>query len=223
MATRGTIASARFQRLVDNYAHGVQVVRDPCPGLAGLVGVGVLVGAFLLLQFMTSEQQQRNQFIQNEITRLEAQIKDIANLESEIAGLVARQQAVEDLQADRNLPVHLLTELVRQLPDGVQLSAVRQENPTVSLQGLAQSNQKVSELLRNFANNTPWFFSPELVEIVAAPGVGTGSGVQSQRDARAVSNFTLRVRMTRSTAPTKGARPPGAPASAPAARAASSA
>ena len=193
------------------------------------VGAAILTGAlgsaiiFLAYQGRISEQQERNRLLAVAIRTMEAQIKDIASLESEIAGLVARQQAVEDLQADRNLPVHLLTELVRQLPDGVQLSAVRQENQTVSLQGLAQSNERVSELLRNFANNTPWFFSPELVEIVAAPGVGTVSGVPLQRDARAVSNFTIRVRMTRSTAPTKGTRPPGAPASAPAARAASSA
>ena len=94
----------------------------------------------------------------------------------------ARQQAVEDLQADRNLPVHLLTELVKQMPDGVYIVSMRQDNQTVTLQGVAQSNERVSELLRNLANNTPWFSKPELVEIVAgtvdAGAAGAASGFQ---------------------------------------------
>src|SRR5674476_370526 len=136
-------------------------------GVSALVG-GLLAGIiFLWYQAQISGQQGKNQLLQTEIKRFDDQIKDIAGLEAEIAALRARQQAVEDLQADRNLPVHLLTELVKQLPDGVYIVSMRQENQTVTLQGVAQSNERVSELLRNLGNNTPWFSKPELIEIVA--------------------------------------------------------
>jgi type IV pilus assembly protein PilN len=162
-------------------------------GVSALVG-GLLGGIiFLWFQAHISVQQEKNQLLQTEIKRFDEQIKDIAGLEAEIAALRARQQAVEDLQADRNLPVHLLTELVKQLPDGVYIVTMRQENQNVTLQGVAQSNERVSELLRNLANNTPWFSRPELVEIVA------GTVVLPPRDQRRVANFTIRVRLTRAS------------------------
>lgn len=162
-------------------------------GASAMAG-GLIAGAiFLWFQGQISGQQQKNLLLQNEIKRLEGQIKDIAGLEAEIAALRARQQAVEDLQADRNLPVHLLSELVRQLPEGVYVSSMRQDNQNVTLQGVAQSNERVSELLRNLANNTPWFSKPELVEIVA------GSVSLNSREQRRVSNFTMRVRLMRSS------------------------
>jgi len=162
-------------------------------GLAALAG-GVLAGIiFLAFQSQISDQQGRNQLLQTEIKRFDAQIKEIAGLESEITALRARQQAVEDLQADRNLPVHLLTELVKQLPDGVYIVSMRQDNQTVTLQGVAQSNERVSELLRNLGNNTPWFSKPELVEIVA------GTVTLAPREQRRVANFTIRVRLMRAS------------------------
>ena len=169
-------------------------------GTAALAG-GVIAGAiFLWYQAQISAQQDKNQVLQGEIKKLEAQIKDIAGLEAEIAGLRARQQAVEDLQSDRNLPVHLLTELVKQLPDGVYIASMRQENQTVTLQGVAQSNERVSELLRNLSNNTPWFSRPELVEIVA------GIVALGPRETKRVSNFTIRVRLMRSSEAQKAAQ-----------------
>ena len=162
-------------------------------GVAALVG-GLLGGIiFLWFQAQISAQQGKNQILQTEVTLFDAQIKDIAGLEAEITALRARQQAVEDLQADRNLPVHLLTELVKQLPDGVYIASMRQDNQNVTLQGVAQSNERVSELLRNLGNNTPWFSRPELVEIVAS------SVALSPRDQRRVANFTIRVRLTRAS------------------------
>jgi type IV pilus assembly protein PilN len=160
-------------------------------GISALLG-GLLAGMiFLWYQAQISGQQSKNQVLQTEIKRFDAQIKDIAGLETEIAALRARQQAVEDLQADRNLPVHLLTELVKQLPDGVYIANMRQDSQNVTLQGVAQSNERVSELLRNLGNNTPWFSRPELVEIVA------GAVALTPRDQRRVANFTIRVRLTR--------------------------
>ena len=160
-------------------------------GISALLG-GLLAGMiFLWYQAQISGQQSKNQVLQAEIKRFDAQIKDIAGLETEIAALRARQQAVEDLQADRNLPVHLLAELVKQLPDGVYVANMRQDSQNVTLQGVAQSNERVSELLRNLGNNTPWFSKPELVEIVA------GAVALTPRDQRRVANFTIRVRLTR--------------------------
>lgn len=162
--------------------------------LAAFLAGGVIAGAiYLWFQARISDQQVKNRVLQTEITRLEGQIKDIAGLESEIAGLRARQQAVEDLQSDRNVPVHLMTELARQLPDGVYVLSMKQENQSLSLQGVAQSNERVSELLRNLANKTPWFSKPELIEITA------GTVTLSPRDVKRVSNFTIKVQLMRAS------------------------
>lgn len=161
--------------------------------LAASVVFGGLVaaGVYGWYQFQISAQRARNAVLQAEIKRLEVQIKDVAALQDEIAALRARQQAVEDLQADRNMPVHLLNELVSRLPDGVYLTSMRQTNQLVVLQGVAQSNERVSELLRNLSSVSPWLTRPELVEIVAA------NSNLSQREQRRVSNFTMRVQLVR--------------------------
>lgn len=178
-------------------------------GASALAG-GLIAGViYLWLQGQISTQQDQNMILQKEIRVLEGQIKEIAGLEGEIAALRARQQAVEDLQSDRNLPVHLLSELVKQLPDGVYITNMKQENQLVSLQGVAQSNERVSELLRNLANNTPWFTKSELVEIVA------GNVTLGTRDQRRISNFTIRVRLVRASEAQK-ALPVAVAASAPA-------
>lgn len=176
------------------------------------VGVSFLIGGliagmiYLWFQGRITDQQGRNNLLTSEIKRLEGQIKDIAGLESEIAALRARQQAVEDLQADRNVPVHLMIELVKQFPDGVYITSMKQDRQTVQLQGVAQSNERVSELLRNLANGTPWFSKPELVEIVA------GTVTLSPREVRRVSNFTMRVQLTRASEAQKVAQAPAPPA-----------
>lgn len=160
-------------------------------GLAAMVG-GLLAGlGYLWIDGQIAAQQARNSMLQSEIGRLDKQIKDIAGLQAEITALKARQQAVEDLQADRNLPVHLLNELVRQLPEGVYLMSLRQDNKGIAIQGVAQSNERVSELLRNLANNSPWLGRPELVEIVAST---LSLGPKEQRR---VSNFTIRASLDR--------------------------
>lgn len=162
-------------------------------GASALVG-GLIAGAvFLWFQAAISTQQSTNGILEVEIKKLEGQIKDIAGLEAEISALRARQQAVEDLQSDRNLPVYLLTELVNQLPDGVYISKMVQVDRLVTINGVAQTNERVSELLRNLANNTPWFSKPELVEIVA------GSVTLSTREQKRVSNFVIRVRLVRAS------------------------
>ncbi len=178
-------------------------------GASALAG-GLIAGiVFLWLQGQISSQEGLNTVLTQEIQKLDNQIKDIAALEAEIAALRARQQAVENLQADRNMPVHLLTELTRQFPEGVYITTMRQDNQLITLQGTAQSNERVSELLRNLAYQSPWFTKPELVEIVAG-------NVAIGKDQRRVANFTVRVRMLRAS---EVQRPPAPVASAPVAAA----
>ena len=88
-------------------------------GLAAFAGLAVVGVWYVLVQQLTSAQRERNQYLSSEIAKLEVQIKDIATLKAEIESLKARQKAVEDLQIDRNLPVHLLNELVKQTPEGI--------------------------------------------------------------------------------------------------------
>ena len=183
-------------------------------GLSAVVGGLIAGGVFLWYAAQISNQQTKNTVLAQEIKVLEGQIKEISTLQQEIAALKARQQAVEDLQADRNMPVHLLNELVRQLPDGVYVTSVKQESQVISIAGVAQSNERVSELLRNLAGGSPYLTRPELVEIIAS------NVTLAPRDQRRVSSFNMRVRLLRSSevakaaAAASGASAPAVPAAA---------
>ena len=158
---------------------------------SALMGLVIAGSIYWWLQILISEQQGKNRFLQQEIAVLENQIKEIATIEEEISALTARQKAVENLQSDRNMPVHLLNELVRQLPDGVYISSFKQTNRSVVMQGMAQSNERVSELLRNLAGNTPWISKPELVEIVSA------NVTLAPKDQRRVASFKVQFTLMR--------------------------
>ena len=172
-------------------------------GLSALAGLAIAGGIYLWYQHQISEQQDRNAFITSEITKLDSEIKEVANLQGEIAALKARQEAVENLQADRNLPVHLMNEAVKQLPDGIYLKGIKQDNQNVLFTGVAQSNERVSELLRNLERNSDWVTKPELIEIVAA------NMALTPREQRRVYNFTVRVQLQRASAPASGASAAG--------------
>lgn len=180
-------------------------------GLGVSAGVGLLLAGiwYGVLQQLTQAQQARNSFLRDEITKLEGQIKDIATLRADIESLKARQGAVEDLQVNRNVPVHLLDELVRLTPEGIYLSSIKQTDATVLVNGMAQTNERVSEYLRNAQTNSPWLDKMELVEIKAVnlpPAAGT-------RETRRLFEFALRVTL----------KQPGSAASAPAGGASGSA
>jgi type IV pilus assembly protein PilN len=169
--------------------------------LAGVAAVGVW---YSVLQQMTSAQESRNDFLKSEIARLDVQIKDIATLRTEIEALKARQKAVEDLQTDRNVPVHLLDELVRQTPEGVYLTSIKQNGQVVAIVGVAQTNERVSEFLRNTLYNSPWLEKPELVEIKSI------SQVTASREQRRLSEFSMRVTLKRPQSVAPAAPPPAA-------------
>jgi len=175
--------------------------------LGGLAAAGVW---FSVLQQLTSAQESRNDFLKSEIARLDIQIKDIATLRTEIEALKARQKAVEDLQTDRNVPVHLLDELVRQTPEGVYLSSIKQNAQVAAIHGVAQTNERVSEFLRNTLYNSPWLEKPELVEIKSIVQAG------ANREQRRLFEFSMRVTLKR---PASAAPAAAAPAASGAARA----
>lgn len=160
--------------------------------LSLIAGALVAGGLYLAQLAEIATQRSRNDLLRTEIQRLDTQIKDIADLRRQIDVLRARLQAVEGLQADRNLPVHLLQELVHQLPAGVYLTSLRQDGQHLALQGVAQSNERVSELLGHLSHRSVWLTQPELVEIVA------GQVSLGPREQRRVANFQLRVRLLRS-------------------------
>ena len=157
-------------------------------GLAFGAAVVLVIAIAFVINGYIGVQTDRNEFIKSENKKLDEQIKEIASLRQDLEALKARQQAVEDLQADRNLPVHLLDELVKQVPEGVYLQSLRQENLRVTLTGLAQSNERVSEFLRNITANSVWVSVPELVEIKA---------ISVGRDAKRLFQFTMNVTMNR--------------------------
>jgi type IV pilus assembly protein PilN len=181
-------------------------------GVAAVAGLLVAAGWYLTLEQMTAAQNSRNEFLGAEIKRLEGQIKDIANLKSEIDGLKARQKAVEDLQTNRNIPVYLLDELVKYTPEGIYLTSIKQNGDQVTIAGVAQTNERVSELLRNTQNQSKWMHKPELVEIKAvnlAPAAGS-------REQRRLFEFSMKVSLTQPQPVQPEAALPAAPASSPA-------
>ena len=183
-------------------------------GVAAVAGLAIVGGWYLVVDQLKSAQQERNQFLQTEIAKLEKEIKDIATLKSEIASLTARQKAVEDLQTDRNLPVHLLTELVKQTPEGMYFTSLKQDGQVLSITGIAQTQERLSEFLRNTAYNSEWLVSPELIESKATTLQG------ANRDQKRLFDFSVRVTVKRPLDKAVEAAVPAVPASAPASAAA---
>ncbi len=160
-------------------------------GVAAAVGLSIVGGWYVVVEQLKTAQQDRNQFLQTEIAKLEREIKDIANLKAEIASLTSRQKAVEDLQTDRNLPVHILNELVRQTPEGMYFTAVKQDGQLLSVTGIAQTQERISEFLRNTAYNSEWLVTPELIESKAT--IITGANREQKR----LFDFSVRLTVKR--------------------------
>ena len=136
-------------------------------GGTALVGL-LLVGAMhTFYQRQIDTQADRNAFLKGEIAKLDQEIAEIDSLKAEIAALLARKQVIETLQRDRAQTVHLLDELVRQMPEGVYLKQISQKALRVDIVGYAQSNARVSTLMRNI-DSSPWLERPVLVEVKAA-------------------------------------------------------
>ncbi len=166
---------------------------------SALLGGLLAVLIFVWYQVQITDQKARNTVLRTENARLDVQIKDVATLQKEISGLRSRQEAVEDLQTERNLPVHLLNEIVKQVPDGVFVKSLKQEASLVAITGVAQSNERVAEFLRNLSSENLYVTKPELIEIVA------GTTALTPKDQRRVSNFVVRVQLKKTAEEKKAA------------------
>jgi type IV pilus assembly protein PilN len=141
--------------------------------------------------------------MKSEIAKLDKEIDEIREVKDKISALLARKQVIETLQTDRVQTVYLLDELVRQVPEGVFLKSVKQRGPGVALIGYAQSNARVSTLMRNI-ESSPWLSDPNLVEIKA---VNLGK--------MRISEFNLTLKLKRPVAvEAKGGAKVAAPAAA---------
>ena len=166
-----------------------------------MLGLAVVGLVHVVIAARIDNQNGRNKLLTEEIAKLDEQIKEIDKLREQTQALLARKQIVETLQANRTEAVHLLDQLVRQLPDGLYLRSVKQSGPKVTLVGYAQSNARVSTLMRNI-ESSPWLMLPELVEIKSIA-----------LDKQKVNEFTLNLQLKQpaGTAPSAGAGPGRAP------------
>jgi type IV pilus assembly protein PilN len=137
-------------------------------GIAALFGLLVAGAIWFFLDQQVTQQQQNVAYMKSEIAKLDKQIEEIRKIREETASLLAKKQVVEGLQSNRSEPVQLLDQLLRQLPEGVYLKGVKQTGPKVNVSGYAQSNARVSTLMRNLGAS-PYLENPELVEIKAVP------------------------------------------------------
>jgi len=137
-------------------------------GIALVAGLLVAAAVWVFLDQQVSQQQANIAYMKAEIDKLDKQIEEIRKIREETASLLAKKQVVEGLQSNRSEPVQLLDQLLRQLPEGVYLKAVKQAGAKVNLAGYAQSNARVSTLMRNLGAS-PYLENPELVEIKAVP------------------------------------------------------
>ena len=181
--------------------------------LALAVAAGVLA-SFLVVGWYNgriSNQNSRNEYLQGEISKVDTQIKEIEELDKKKSKLLARKEVIEQLQANRSQMVHLFDSLVRTIPDGVSLSAIKQEGDILTLTGRSQSNARVSTYMRNL-EGSGWMTNPDL-NIIEAKGANPGLPYE----------FTLKVTLANPNAPKEEEGEGGeatAPAAAPAAPAA---
>jgi type IV pilus assembly protein PilN len=155
--------------------------------MTAALGLVIVATGWFVLSQKISGQDDRNRFLKAEIAKLDKEIDEIKEVKDKIAALLARKQVIETLQTDRVQTVHLLDELVRQMPEGVFLKSVKQTGPNIVLVGYAQSNARVSTLMRNI-ESSPWLSNPNLVEIKA-----TTLGKMR------ISEFNLRLALKRPT------------------------
>jgi type IV pilus assembly protein PilN len=169
------------------------------------VGLAVVVGGaiWFFLDRQVTQQQANVAYMKQEIDKLDKQIEEIRKIREETASLLAKKQVVEGLQSNRSEPVQLLDQFLRQLPEGVYLKGFKQTGAKVNIMGYAQSNARVSTLMRNLGAS-PYLENPELVEIKAVANPDKSGG--------RVNEFTMNISIKRARPDDgKGAQPKGTP------------
>ncbi len=175
-------------------------------GFAAVLGLVAAGAVWFFLDTQVSQQQANVAYMKAEIAKLDTQIEEIRKIREETASLLAKKQVVEGLQSNRSEPVQLLDQLLRQLPEGVYLKAVKQVGPKVNVMGYAQSNARVSTLMRNLGAS-PYLENPELVEIKAV--------ANPDKSGTRVNEFNMNISVKRAqieVARSSGASTAGAPA-----------
>ncbi|BBP01901.1 PilN domain-containing protein [Sulfuriferula nivalis] len=152
-------------------------------GAVASIAVVTIILVYMVLDARINNQRERNDYLKTEISKLDKDIAAIKELKEQTKALLARKQVVEELQTNRASTVHLLDELVRDLPDGVYLKSIKQTDNLVNLTGYAQSSARVSTLMRNL-DASPWLDGSQLVEIKSA----TVQGLRA-------NEFTLNVNL----------------------------
>jgi len=165
-------------------------------GFAAILGAAVVGVVYLYLDNQVSQQRANVAYMKSEIDKLDKQIEEIRKIREETASLLAKKRVVEGLQANRSEPVQLLDQLLRQLPEGVYLRSIRQTGAKVNLTGYAQSNARVSTLMRNLGAS-PYLENPELVEIKAVPA--------PDKSGNRVNEFNMNISIKRAQAEDAGA------------------
>lgn len=173
-------------------------------GMVAVLGLLIVGAVHLTIAGYIAVQSDRNEFLKRENVRLDKEIEEIKKLKTEIAALLARKQIIERLQADRAQAVYMLQELVQQVPDGVYLKAIKQTGLKINMTGYAQSNARVSTLMRNFAAS-PYLENPDLVEIKAVL-------VSNKRVSEFIMNVSLKQIQSEAAGKSGKAVPKAAPA-----------
>jgi len=153
--------------------------------LVATVGAALAYGVYFVLSDRYDDHVSRNKYLTEEIAKVDKEISEINRLKEQTASLLARKQVVETLQSNRSETVHLLDQLVRQLPDGMYLRSVKQQGAKVVINGVTQSQARVSTLMRNLESSQK-LRNPALVEIRALP-----------QGATRVNDFTMNVEIVR--------------------------
>ena len=168
-----------------------------------IAACAILFVAYTVINSKVESQLERNQRLNNAITKLDKEIADIKDLREQISAMLERKQVVENLQTNRSQAVIVFDELSRQLPEGMYFKSIKQEGKVITIEGVADTNARVATLVRNF-NQSNWMESPILIEIKAIT-----VGAQKQ------NLFTLKVSLK---TPTTEADDAGAKAKAGSAR-----
>ena len=164
-------------------------------GIFAIIGLVVAGSIWFFLDQQVTQQHQNVAYMKGEIAKLDKQIEEIKKIREETASLLAKKQVVEGLQSNRSEPVQLLDQLLRQLPEGVYLKSVKQVGPKVNVAGYAQSNARVSTLMRNLGAS-PYLENPELVEIKAVPN--------PDKSGNRVNEFNMNISIKRAQAENTG-------------------
>jgi type IV pilus assembly protein PilN len=178
--------------------------------MCAAIGAAVVFAGGVVIDQMIANQNDRNQLIQTANKKLDAEIAEIKDLKEQINALKARQKAVEDLQSDRTIPVHLFTELVRLMPEGVFVQKLSQQGMNVTMAGYAQSNERVAELYQNLADRSDWLQKPQLLETKEVALKEEASGQKGPQEVRRVYEFNLNVAIKNGAQPVTDPARPGA-------------